>query len=260
MTFNTNPYLALECQNNIGPALPQAYQITNFFNPSGALAIAANTWYHFAWVFSQPNFVTYTAQWTAYVNGVQSVSTPGLFPLPIVRDFAFLGGSDWADANLIAVYDVVRVYDYALNASTVATLASQYLTAPPPPISSSGVVSPSSSAAAAPTSSVSPQQSSAPTSSPVTFTTSSPTLVGGGSSSSSLSGGAIAGIVIGGVVGVLLLCSLLFFFCTSRGKKQNKSMEGGEGAGGEGSYDHVEPSTTSAAGGGETHDAEVEMA
>ena len=126
MTFNTNVNLAVESQNNIAPTLPQAYNLLNFLTTP--TPIPANTWYHIAWTLSSPNFTSYTATWQVYVNGVASI-TPvvSLFPLPVVRDFSYLGGSDWADANLIAVYDVVRVYDYALSATQVAALANQYL-------------------------------------------------------------------------------------------------------------------------------------
>ena len=130
MTFNTNTNLALENQNNIAPTLPQAYSLLNFLTTPAP--IPANTWFHLTWVLSSPNLTAYTATWNAYVNGVASITpTAGLFPLPVVRDFAYLGGSDWADANLIAVFDVVRVYDYALSASQVAALANQYLVATP---------------------------------------------------------------------------------------------------------------------------------
>jgi Concanavalin A-like lectin/glucanases superfamily len=170
--------LFLENQNNVAPYIKNygyGYASTPFYP-----ALANGTWYHLVWVLSQPNFSNYTATWTAYVNGVLQTPTPyasGLFPLPVSRPFSWLGGSDWTDSNLPLFYDVVRVYDYALSATAVQSLAAQYLSPPSQGSSSSAASAPTAQPSSSTGTSlpVGVQSSTASTASATTSPTTTPT-------------------------------------------------------------------------------------
>ena len=198
---NNGAAFCLENQN----AWPNGntYGLADFY-----LAPKANTWYHLVWVLNNVNFTSYTATWNAYGNGVPSTINPltaGWYPLPVFRQFSWLGGSDWGDANTAAVFDAVRIYDYALTASQVQSLYSMY-----------GTVSNN------------PQTSG-----------------GGGSSGLGLSGGQVAGIVVGCVIGTALLCCIFFVFMFpmvtgERSMKTHKSAADAPNT----KFDQMEPSQT----------------
>jgi hypothetical protein len=239
--------LLVENYNNVHNPPMQTFNQLIFYQN-----VQLNTWYHIAYVLSQPNFQTYTSNWTVYVNGMASASLPAssnaLFPMPVVRPKQYIGKSNWGDANIGAIYDVVRVWDYALTQNQVQSLANQYglntgtstpssTSSPVPPLSSTGVSS------SAPSS-----LSSTPSNTSTTGST--------GSSSSSLSSGAIAGIVIGSVVGAALICCILLFFAFSNRSQRLAAPTK--------KYEEVEESTAASSRAGSTaeHEAEheVEMA
>jgi len=166
-----------------------------------------NRWYHIAVIITPSVPISSNAQNTAwgwvgnyavYVNGLLVAtmnSTLGNYPFPIHRQDAYIGKSNWqADANALAEYDALRIYDYAIPASSVPYLAQTYNCYSGTPLSSTGPYGPPGGTAG----------------------TSS-------SSSSSLSGGAIAGIVIGSVVGAFVLMMLLFFVCRGAGDSTKKA-------------------------------------
>ena len=135
MSFENNALgWCLEAQNNWTPAYTYSrWDVATTQVPT------AGVWYHMVWVLSNVNRTSYTSTWTYYIQGTAvsgtfASNTVGLAPLPITRPFSFLGGSDWADANAALMYDVVRVYDYALTASQVSGLYNLYA---PPAVSSS---------------------------------------------------------------------------------------------------------------------------
>ena len=176
-------------------------------------APSINRWYHIMVVMKPSTSITSNTQntnwgWRAsyaiYVNGVQSAvanASMANFPLPIYRQNAYIGKSNWqADANALAVYDALRVYDYAVDPSAIPYLAQSYGCY-------SGYLSSTGAALAPP---VNTQSN------------------GGGGGSSGLSGGAIAGIVIGSVVGAALLLVVVFFVCC-RGGGGEKKMSSGTG-------------------------------
>jgi len=214
--------------------------------------VPLNTWMHIAVVMVPTDFTKYTGSWTVYVNGqVAAVNATKNYPLPITRGDYFIGASDWTgDANTSMLLDCLRIYDYALTAPTVQTLASQYGLGQIPPSSSSS----SSSSSSTPASSAgSSSTSTAQASSSVPSSSSSSGIPGApDSSSSSLSGGAIAGAVVGAVVGALILCGLcaacmIFGVCgasKSKGNGVGKELEQASHRVG-GGYGQMEPSAMS---------------
>jgi len=50
--------------------------------------------------------------------------------MPIYRNDAYIGGSDWTDAPVAGLFDEFRVYNYALTSSQVSGLAGVYGLAP----------------------------------------------------------------------------------------------------------------------------------
>ena len=96
-------------------------------------------WYHIALVMQAVNVSAASATWFVYVNGallpystsLQSGATLTAFqganlPLPVVRGQSYIGRSDYGDPTLSAIFDAVRVYDYALSATQVLALAGAY--------------------------------------------------------------------------------------------------------------------------------------
>ena len=83
-------------------------------------------WHHAVWVLSSPNFSNYSAQWSLIFNGslVPFIGSAflGLYPLPVYRPLSFIGGSDYSNANLPLTLDAFRIYDYALQANTIANI------------------------------------------------------------------------------------------------------------------------------------------
>jgi len=190
---------------------------------------------------------SYQALWTMYVNGsavaTLTAAQGAQYPMPIYRNDAYIGGSDWTDAPVAGLFDEFRVYNYPLTATQVSGLAAVYgfgfsssTSSPVVPTGATSSVSPT----------VAPTSAAAATSQPPSSTASPPPT---SSSSSSLTGGAIAGIVIGCVVGValiLLLCIAIFL--SGRRSKKGEDMTASSGkdqygnrAGG--GYDTMEAST-----------------
>jgi len=96
-----------------------------------------------------------------YVNGQVAATKPaGNYPLPVTRVSSYIGGSDWGDASAAAVYDAVRIYDYAVSPAMVAQLANMYGLnmgiptlppyTPPPPINFAAAVEDTKVAAVVP--------------------------------------------------------------------------------------------------------------
>jgi hypothetical protein len=54
--------------------------------------------------------------------------------LPLTRIDSYIGGSDWGDAPAPAIYDALRIYNYAMPAAGVQTLSAMYN---PPPATAS---------------------------------------------------------------------------------------------------------------------------
>ena len=128
--------LQFEHQNNVAPGLEASSYKADYYSP-----LAVNVWYHVVWVLSQPNFSNYSAVWQVYVNGQLVLSDPfALFPLPVYRPLSYLAGSDYYNANAIYMLDAFRIYDYALQQSTITSLANLYYVPPGP--SSTGVAGP----------------------------------------------------------------------------------------------------------------------
>ena len=101
--------------------------------PTSSLSILAptpNVWYHIGLTMTNTNTTTgpYTGTWMAYVNGVAAGTalTGALMPLPIYRPDSYIGGSDWTDAPIAAVFDALRVYNYPLQQSEMQGLAAAY--------------------------------------------------------------------------------------------------------------------------------------
>ena len=97
------------------------------------------TWYHIALVMQAVNVSAASATWFVYVNGqllpysvgLQSGATLTAFqganlPLPVQRPQSYIGKSDYGDPDLSAIFDAVRLYDYALTSTQVSALAAAY--------------------------------------------------------------------------------------------------------------------------------------
>ena len=126
LTWNGNDYGALEMQvyNNWYPAwLGGSESEMEFVHQP-----AVNTWYHMLWVSASPNTTNWRSTYSVYLNGrLASGPRPGMVhPLPITRTYAWLGQSLWSDPNANVTFDAIRMYDYALNATHAAQLASLY--------------------------------------------------------------------------------------------------------------------------------------
>ena len=96
-------------------------------------------WYHIALVMQAVNVSAASATWFVYLNGqllpystsLQSGASLTAFqganlPLPVSRPQSYIGKSDYGDPTLAALFDAVRVYDYALTASQVQAVAAVY--------------------------------------------------------------------------------------------------------------------------------------
>jgi hypothetical protein len=201
------PQLQFEHQNNVAPGLEASSYQADYYTP-----LAVNVWYHVVWVLSQPNFSNYSAAWQVYVNGQLVLSDPfALFPLPVYRPLSYLAGADYYNANAIYMLDAFRIYDYALQPSTITQLAALYAVSNVPSstsVSGGAAIGSSSSGGVQP--SVVSSSSSGGSQSR-----------GGGGGSSGLSNGAIAGIVIGSVVGAILILAVCFFIVV-RGRDSGK--------------------------------------
>lgn len=83
-----------------------------------------NSWMHLGVVMTLTSGQQYAGTWAVYLNGVlvanKSVAN---IPLPVYRPVSYIGQSDWTDASVQAIVDTVRVYDYALDQSTINNLA-----------------------------------------------------------------------------------------------------------------------------------------
>ncbi len=96
-------------------------------------------WYHIALVMQAVNVAAASATWYVYLNGallpystsLQSGATLTAFqganlPLPVNRPQSYIGKSDYGDPSISAIFDAVRVYDYALTAAQVSAVAAVY--------------------------------------------------------------------------------------------------------------------------------------
>ena len=96
-------------------------------------------WYHIALVMQAVNVSAASATWYVYLNGallpystqLQAGATLTAFqganlPLPVARPQSYIGKSDYGDPTISAIFDAVRVYDYALTAAQVAAVAGAY--------------------------------------------------------------------------------------------------------------------------------------
>lgn len=96
-------------------------------------------WYHIALVMQAVNVSAASSTWFVYVNGqllpystqLQTGASLTAFqganlPLPVARPQSYIGKSDYGDPTLAAVFDAVRVYDYALTATQVSAVAAVY--------------------------------------------------------------------------------------------------------------------------------------
>ena len=124
LTWNGNDYGSLEMQvyNNWVPAWLGGTESEMEFIHQPAL----NQWYHLVFVSSNVNTTNWRSTWTCYVNGKLAAGPRyGLVhPLPITRTYAWLGASLWTDPTANATFDTIRMYDYALNSTQIASLAS----------------------------------------------------------------------------------------------------------------------------------------
>ena len=221
----TSGSLQLELQNNVQPGLELNSQQGYAATYSAQGGFTTGVWNHVVWVLSSPNFSNYSAQWSLYINGslVPFIGSAfySLYPLPVYRPLSFIGGSDYSNANLPLTLDAFRIYDYALQANTIANI---YNTLYNPSIArgQSGAASTAVATAATGGSATTTGTTAA---SAAAFVTSSPavTPITSSSSSSSLSGGAIAGIVIGSIAGVLVI--LLLLVCLLGSRRTNKSSK-----------------------------------
>ena len=124
-----------------GLAVQQLSAATTQYNYASCPLIkpVMNQWYHIAVVMQAVNVSAASATWFIYVNGqllpystqLQSGATFTAFqganlPLPVARPQSYIGRSDYGDPTLSAIFDAVRVYDYALSSSQVSALASAY--------------------------------------------------------------------------------------------------------------------------------------
>ena len=135
-------------------------------------------WYHIALVMTPTGATSaYTSLWQVYVNGQLAATGNGQQPMPVYRNDAYIGGSNWMDAPIACYYDEFRVYNYALSATEITGLATVYgvntYSAPPsapPAASSSSSASPtpttSSTGVASSTAAAPSPTSASPTSAP----------------------------------------------------------------------------------------------
>ena len=85
-------------------------------------------WFHLMLTMSLVDSTLWLGTWSIYVDGVLTAyQAEGNYPLPVTRVSSYIGGSDWVDQAAAAVYDAVRVYDYAVSADMVQQLAAMYL-------------------------------------------------------------------------------------------------------------------------------------
>jgi hypothetical protein len=170
-----------------------AFQIFNTrFTVESTLVLipntAANVWYTVVVVVQNVHVETYRANYISYVNGVYNATANAQTDFQgLYRENAYLGKSEWAaDPTCDGQIDSLRIYDYALTANEVASLATKTVEVTPLPISSStgtnvplsssssaATVVSSSSAAAVVSSSSSVQRSSSSSSAATVVSSSS---------------------------------------------------------------------------------------
>ena len=152
---NDQTEFLVETYNSGTPQYPHAF--------TELRELTLGTWYHMV-VVNTPVGNAGAANWYIYVNGVlenwasplnngvpvTTVPQQGAnYPLPVVRGQSYIGKSDWADPLLAALVDAVRIYDYALSATQVSSLAALYNLNKPSPYPAPGTVAPGFSASAA---------------------------------------------------------------------------------------------------------------
>ena len=123
----------LAVQQLNGPSTPYTFGVVPIVKP------VLGQWYHIALVMQAVNVSAASATWFVYLNGgllpystaLQTGASLTAFqganlPLPVARPQSYIGKSDYGDPDLTAIFDAVRVYDYALSTSVVMQLASVY--------------------------------------------------------------------------------------------------------------------------------------
>ena len=105
--------------------------VNNALTPRGDFRLPVITqtdlgfWYHIAIVAVPISVSSFTAVYSAYVDGVLVRTMNGLLPQNVPRRSALLGRSNWefnGDGMFAANIDAIRVYDYALSAPMIASL------------------------------------------------------------------------------------------------------------------------------------------
>lgn len=121
VSWNGNDYGALEIQNynNIRSDSVSLAELEFLHTP------ILNTWTAVTIVMQLTNGQSYSAVWSVYINGqlVANKTAGANVPLPVYRPISYIGQSDWQDASVMAIFDTVRVYDYAMDQATVNNLA-----------------------------------------------------------------------------------------------------------------------------------------
>ena len=118
--------IEFESQNQIGPGVLNGGSNRYAPNFPNALLpqLAVGYWQHVVMVVVGPSFTNYTAAaWNIYINGsLVGSQVPAIFPTPIVRTLSYFGGADYNNPNMPLVLDAFRIYDYALDGTTIASL------------------------------------------------------------------------------------------------------------------------------------------
>jgi len=90
-------------------------------------------WYHIAFVMERVNTDRYDANWKVYVNGDLAVehrsdaaNNPATFPMPVYRQYSYIGKSVWNDPTANMLVDMFRVHTSALSIEQVRGSASAY--------------------------------------------------------------------------------------------------------------------------------------
>jgi Concanavalin A-like lectin/glucanases superfamily len=154
---NTDVWMLGFDGNDYGRFLVEQYN-SNTLAPSFTHALCQvqrplllNTWYHITVVMTSAvngsvsvgSSSAGAGSWYIYVNGqlqnwasalasgtpVTLTSMQGAnYPQAVSRPLSYLGKSDYSsDANFAGVIDALRIYDYALNSTAIAALASLYV-------------------------------------------------------------------------------------------------------------------------------------
>jgi len=75
-------------------------------------SIELNQWYHVAFVLSGTNG-------KIYVDGNSTADGTLYVPTNVIRNYNYIGKSNWPEPNLDAVYDDLKIYNEALSAESI---------------------------------------------------------------------------------------------------------------------------------------------